>query len=274
MQKNLTALALLLSTLAPPPDAFSAGNVAMEVTSATLFLTGDSGANQIRVSDDDNDGFWVVTGIGGTLINGHPSRTTTDVVDSMRIDLRDGDDGLKLSGGTLAGSLTIWQGNGDDRASVSNTTVVRSLDYTGSDGSDTVMIKELVNVEPGFYSSIDMLGLTGTDKVKIKGFTGWGLDVRLGDGNDRCVIANLDLPIEGFSYLALSSYGGSDHVMLKSLTTQYVSVDLGDGDGDLLKISGSTAADHNLAGGLGINDRLLLSDDNALGAGTPSGFEN
>lgn len=262
-------------TIACSGSALAAGLVLVEVSSGILFVTGDTQPNQIKVADPENDGTWLITGSAKTLINGHPSVTVVEAFDNMRIDLKEGDDSLKVTGGTLAGALDVRLGEADDKAQISRITLQAGLVVEGEEGEDSVSLKDVTTLDPGSTSTVNMQAPSGTDtdRVKIKGFVGWRLNVRFGEGDDRCSIADLAFPIEGFSFLTVFGNGGRDQVSLKSVVSQQFTAVLGDGNGDRLKISRSTTSQNTLDGGNGTEDRLQVSDDSSLGTGTPVGFE-
>ncbi len=274
MKNGRVLLVGLVLGLGCSAAAFADGNVVVEVSGDTLFLVGDQYSNRVAVSDKDEDGRWEVVGDGSTKLNGLFAPVTTAVpTDNVRIDLGDRDDNVKFSDAAVPGTLTVWMGAGNDKAMIYDTTIGQSLLFEGNDGDDKLSIKNMT-VEY-YYSRIEMDdGLSlGKDSLKMKGFSGRGLDVTLGSGVDKCTVQDSTLTVLDFGFLTILAGGDRDRVNLKSVTAYSLTAEMEDGDGDGLKVSGCTSSETTFDGGAGTGDRLLLGADNTLGSGTPVNFE-
>ncbi len=93
--------ALLLGTFLAP--ALAAGDVsATLLPGARLLVIGDAAANDLQVEKDGATGEFVVSGRGGTTINGAASFRVRGVK-TLRNEMGEGDDVVALGGFALAG---------------------------------------------------------------------------------------------------------------------------------------------------------------------------
>jgi hypothetical protein len=278
--RQLSSILCSIVLSAGAGTAFAAGNVtAVADGFGGLVITGDAMGNSIKVEDDDADDTWDVIGAGGTTVNAGPSASIAVPTGSIVINLGDGDDSLKMKGGSVPLNLSVYMGIGADKAKIQDLTLGTFLHFEGEDGDDKAQITRVAVTDLGdsYYSSIDgdlFGGLgTGTDAIKVKEFSDQDARMSLGDGDDKLLVAKSTLT-GGSPYLLVSGDGGTDKILLIANTTGPLTVDTGPGDADLLKIVKSTAASNELTDSAGTGDKLV-DKGNTLGAaglGTPSGF--
>jgi len=266
-----------LSTIDLPSMPCADGTIVTEtltavVTDGNLTVTGDDTANLLSMQEVGTSGQWKITGKKGTLVNGSPIFLTAPVTGDININLNGGDDGLTVSDGSIAGHLFITMGAGNDGTTVARVTVGTFLHYEGSVGNDKLTLNNVVVQDPtfSFFSSIDMHD--GNDVVNIKGFTAPALAVSLGAGKDKLTIQAshfLGGPAPG---LSIDAGEDTDKVILQAVDTGLLSVDMGLGNKDLLKVQQSKATSNDLTGGDGTGD-TLIELKSTLGPGTPIDFE-
>ena len=261
-----------------------AGNVTAQLVNGDLHLTGDSAANDIKVTKTSAG--VIVQGKSGTTINGVATdfvayatsvTTTGDIVAS----LGGGDDKIQIDNLTLDGNLTVVGGEGKDSLGLTQSTIHGSVIFVGAGGDDTFYAESSTidgsvvadmgegNDLVGFTSTrvkknLDVTGGRGNDRVNLDGATidNWLL-ASMGKGNDDIRLANGTTT----NHVRLMTGGGEDLVQIDaSHTTGSFFADLGRGN-DSVSLVGAAQFDHSfiLLGGPG-------RDSAALGTATlPAG---
>lgn len=149
-----------------------AGNVVVTAdTSLTATLAGDNKSNQVAITLLSNSQGYLLTGLGGTTLNGLPavSIPTTSAF-NFNIDMGNGNDSVNffgtslgtqsinlatgngkdkvvIDGPTIFGNLTIASGNGKDRISVVNAHITGNLTIGGGNGNDSVIVTPTTKVD-------------------------------------------------------------------------------------------------------------------------------
>ncbi len=237
-----------------------AGNVTAAVVGGNLTITGDSSPNVISLHEIGDTGQWRITGGIKTAINGNlDSLVTAPVTGDITIDLNGGNDRLTVQNGNIPGNLTVTMGDGNDAATLANLEIGTYLHFEGNAGNDKLGVRNVAVSDPTFsyYSSIDMND--GNDTALINHLSDQDLSLSMGTGADHLMMANstfLGGPTEG---LHIQTGGGGDVTRLRNDTTGPLSVSVGVGKHNILKVNGCTAD---------------TADFEDLGTGTISGNGN
>lgn len=116
-----------------------AGNITAMMDSSTFFLIGDVADNQLSVTEN-TAGELIVTGLNGTTINGQESVNFGVVTqNNLRLNLRDGNDSVDLSGVSTTGYIFLDMGAGNDSATLSNVSA-SGVGFSGGSGNDAVTL--------------------------------------------------------------------------------------------------------------------------------------
>jgi hypothetical protein len=135
-----------------------AGNVIASVSSHSLYLTGDSRANNLEIIQVGS-GQYQVTGKDGTTINGQAQKTFSGVTADLIANLYGGNDILKI--GYYAEMVTVPTtifnrdvkvnlGSGDDQLYIYHTNVSDDVTVNAGNGADQVYLR---------YSRIGFVGV-------------------------------------------------------------------------------------------------------------------
>ncbi len=251
----------LLRYEALEPRLVMSGNVIVQISGQypvyDLKVTGDAQGNQITISSDAAGSVWTVAGIpgSGTTVNGRPSVTVGGVTNSVWIDMKGGNDVVKLLSFHVPNELHVDLDAGDDLLEAglvstgTNANVVGGeMWVVGDDGSDAVSLANL--------SARDNL---------------WA---KLGDGSDR--LQTWSTQVDG--YFRIHADAGNQWVALTDVRAENVIVALGEGNDtfraervevrqrlvvnamrgdDVARLYYCVAAEADLSGGVGY-DRLYL----------------
>ncbi len=137
LMSDVVAMAELLE-----PRRLFAGNVTVvwDTLSNTLFVTGDSKANEIHILSGE---FTAVTGGSGTTINGGAGVSIPDLP-NLVIRTGNGNDAVEINEPDPRQTVTVDTGNGNDsvtlRRSGSTFTGARGVNITTDNGNDSVLI--------------------------------------------------------------------------------------------------------------------------------------
>ena len=131
-------------SMAWSPWAQAAGNVQASVADGNLIIAGDTASNNILVIQEFNE---VVTVVGraGTTVNGERGPSSADGVTNIAIDMRGGDDFVRVevvpsAGLAIPGDLRIDTGKRNDIIELLGVTVAAETRIDTGDGSDTIFI--------------------------------------------------------------------------------------------------------------------------------------
>ena len=169
------------------------GDVTVAVTGGgnLNIRNGAGGSSQIEVTQVGAE--YVITGAGGTTINGEAAVTVGGVTGKVNISMRDGADEVTITDVDFAGNLKIGLGKGADTLTLTDVTV---------GGNTTIK------------------GQPGADEVTLDGFDGTGkLKVRLGGGDDLLTL--IDVTVGG-----TADYNGGAGVDQIQMTPAVASWDL------------------------------------------------
>lgn len=235
------------------PRLLLSGNVTVRVSGQyplyDLKITGDSLGNQIAVSYDEVQRTWTVAGIPGTgtTVNGRQSVTVGGVTNSVWIDMRGGDDVVKLLSFQVPNELHIDLDAGNDvlEAGLTGGTnrVGGEVWIEGDDGNDVV---SLANVHVGDNLWVK-LGY-GSDTLRSWAARVDGYFRVDGDaGNDTVQLADMLVTEDLVCWLA----GGSDFFRADRVqVTGKLALLAGTGD-DRAQLYDCSAAEAELIGGVG-----------------------
>jgi hypothetical protein len=247
-----------------------AGNVTAAVVDGNLTITGDSSSNVIALHQIGDTGQWRITGGIKTSINGKlNSMVTESVTGDITIDLNSGNDRLTVQDGYIPGSLTVKMGDGNDAAALANLEIGNYLHFEGNNGNDVLGVRNVAVADPTFsyYSSIDMGD--GNDTTRVNNLSDQNLSLTTGSGVDHLKMANstfLGGPTEG---LHIQSGGGGDVTRLINDTTGPLTVSVGGGKHNILKVNGCTADTANFEE---LGTGTISGKGNAFGAESTPGF--
>jgi hypothetical protein len=275
-----------------------AGNVTATLNNGRLSIIGDAAANAVAVFEDHSTGMLEVLGLtdvgtmatpgSATTVNGGASAEFSGV-NSLKVDLKGGDNSFLLTDATLSGSVRIETGHGNDNV------VIGAMPDVNPAALDTTRIpSELIattfhQVSIGGNLYIDTGA--GDDQVIEAGVTITGSDyVDGGRGNNSIFLdvftdtvdslpalgvnVGKTLAIQGgrrgsetvglntvtSSRAYITGSSGADQVTIQNSNFDKLGVSLGRGD-DSLDISDTTTTDDTyLHGGKG-DDTLTLSGD-------------
>ncbi len=193
------------------PRLVMSGNVVVQISGQyplyNLKVDGDSQGNQITIASDATGRVWTVAGIpgSGTTVNGQQSVTVRGVTNSVWIDMKGGNDVVKLLSfqvpnelhvdldagndvleaglyalaNVVRGSMWIQGDDGNDQVSLANLQVGDDLWADLNDGSDTLRTWS-TQVDDYFRIDAD----AGNDGVSLTDVRVGELIASLGRGND------------------------------------------------------------------------------------------
>ncbi len=194
------------------PRLVMSGNVIVQISGQyplyDLKVDGDGLGNQITIASDATGSVWTVAGIpgSGTTVNGQPSVTVRGVTNSVWIDMKGGNDVVKLLSfqvpnelhvdldagdnvleaglysalaNVVRGSMWVQGDDGNDQVSLANVQVGDDLWAELGDGSDTLRTWS-TQVDDYFRIHAD----SGNDGVSLADVTAENLIATLGNGND------------------------------------------------------------------------------------------
>ena len=205
-----------------------AGNVVAKVVKGNLKITGDALDNHITITQGLTSNEFVITGTG-TTVNGGAQVTLGGVTKSFRINLRGGDDLMKLDGLIVPDKLIVRTGWGDDRVELENVNVLGRTNINTGRGNDDVLIDPTEfgrNARVKTGGGADLVTLAEvTFKRRGRILTGWGADtvsvadsdfqgkadLKTGSGDDAVKLENTS------TFAArcdVKTSGGADHVWI------------------------------------------------------------
>lgn len=268
-----------------------AGDVFASMKVGSLKIEGDSQANDIAVVDLGG-GKIEITGRNGTMVNRVAKVTLVGFRSDFKAELKGGDDIFSWSGiaSRVPARFAIDTGAGNDSVFVDKLFAGIGKIETGL-GNDLV---ELLNakassldIETGAGDDVVRIGspsvLTNVSISKFKIDTGLDNDqvqvqnsnlnttpmkIELGSGNDKAVVSK----VRGSAAVVVSGGFGTDSVVFDDSTCREIEIELGDGNGDDLKLTGVKSLRTKLSGGLGVADKLTRTGSQ-LGTLKISGFE-
>lgn len=207
-----------------------AGDVSVNVTGGgDLVIAGDNASNELEVRSTGFAGQYEIQGEAGTTINGQSSITVQGVVDDIRINLRGGDNRIKLQGTPSANNFNV-----DD------------VRFSSRNGEDSISL-DMVNLSGQFRANMG----GGIDAVGMRVVEASSINVRTGSGND--VVGMMDTDISGRADVNMGT--GDD--LLFSLRNEYQDARFRMGGGsDFVATALDTIQDLRLDGG-GSTDELL-----------------
>jgi hypothetical protein len=207
-----------------------------------LTLTGDAEDNQVVISGTDTAGEVVISGGGGTEVNGDMEAVTfTDVTDVV-LDLGRGADTALVTGLDLAGGLSGDLGRGADRLVISaNDAAAGQIRLNDGSRPEIGSVTIGGNVDVAASSGEDVIRVVGSsDEADAAGAVAIAGDLMLDGG------ANVDEVVvrhASAANVSISTGWGDDHVMLRDVETEGdLSVRTGQGDDalDLRNIAAGT----------------------------------
>jgi hypothetical protein len=167
------------------------GNVGAVAYQGTLFLSGDSASNQIKITSSASGKFTIAGADGtGTTVNKKSSQTFSGV-HSLNIKMGNGNDDVRIYnqfGGVVAilGNLTIGGGEGTDKIDL-NVNIGGTLLIGGEGGSDDI------DVDGRVGGNAEIYGGSGNDKIDAGSFkhlvVAGSLGIKAGDGADRVIVS-------------------------------------------------------------------------------------
>src|SRR4051812_27988873 len=152
------------------------GNVLVSVSGGDLVVTGDGGANEVRIIQSLQNGApiagrFFITGQNGTRINGQVAgQFFHNVTDDVRINLNGGNDRLTLGDGVSNGhfmvpdDLEIDMGAGSDVLRLDNITVRDDARLVTGAGNDSVIVTGTVGALPGVDNGDNNLTIETGDR--------------------------------------------------------------------------------------------------------------
>lgn len=214
-----------------------AGNVIASVSSHSLYLTGDSQANNLEIIQVGN-GQYQVTGKDGTTINGQTQKTFSSMTADLIVNLYGGNDTLKI--GYYAENVTVPTtvfnrdvkvnlGSGDDKLYIYHTNINDDVTVNAGNGADQVYLRYarigFANVDSGINDCTINMGSNPTaghqDFVDIR---------QTSFGHDLTITSTGDAPAtDSYHFLDTQIYM-DDVYVVRNMTIQ-----TGNGD-DLLEI--------------------------------------
>ncbi|MDB5387752.1 MAG: hypothetical protein JWM11_3398 [Planctomycetaceae bacterium] len=147
-----------------------AGDVLMSLRGSTLTIKGDASANEIAFVPGLTANSVVVNGLMGTTLNGMATFTFPSSVSTIKLNLGDGDDVVRVDD-VEVGNLTGNLGNGNDDLEIERNdahsigTTLNSLNINGGAGNDTFNfgIAGDVNNQLTVTSKFHLVGGKGND---------------------------------------------------------------------------------------------------------------
>jgi ELWxxDGT repeat protein len=223
-------------TVTVPSTTTGSGNVTARVSWGTLTITGDNASNSIAVTFDAATGQWIVSGIGGTTVNGEPQEAFAGVSRDVVIRMNGGNDYVLIEDAAIPRRLRVETGAGNNLtvlASVQTgghaairhgsgswndvyvfaSVVGGNLELTGGVGSDRVHVRD-TRVERNLTARLG----GGADLMHVHdGYVGRDLDVRLGGGGGHYAWAETDLgggwALAGDVLGVRNTWVGRDHLV-------------------------------------------------------------
>jgi hypothetical protein len=121
-----------------------AGNVLAEVSGGNLILRGDFDDNSLEIKPTGLAADqYEITGIGSTTINGGAGPLVlSGITKGLEAKLGDGDDSLKLLGGSFADKVKIEAGDGANFIELTSVTFGDDLEVLGKQGYDFVIVDD------------------------------------------------------------------------------------------------------------------------------------
>ena len=268
-----------------------AGDVFASMKVGSLKIEGDSQANDIAVVDLGG-GKIEITGRNGTMVNRVAKVTLVGFRSDFKAELKGGDDIFSWSGiaSRVPARFGIDTGAGNDSVFVDKLFAGIGKIETGL-GNDLVEVlnakASILEIETGDGDDVVRIGspsvLTNVSVSNFKIGTGLGNDqvqvqnsnlnttpmkIELGSGNDKAVVSK----VRGSAAVVVSGGFGTDSVVFDDSTCREIEVELGDGNGDDLRLTGVKSLKTKLSGGLGGADKLTRTGTQ-LGTLKISGFE-
>ncbi|MEM8679652.1 MAG: hypothetical protein AAGF97_09905 [Planctomycetota bacterium] len=212
-----------------------AGDVSVDVTGGgDLVLNGDNASNELAIISTGIPGRFEIQGQNGTTIEGQQSVTVNGVFDDIRINLRDGDNAVMLTGVDADGTENPFD--------------VDDVRFTARNGNDVLMLQR-VNLAGQLRASMG----NGQNAVGVKEASVESLRVR--GGNDEDVFLAWEANVERTSDINLR--GGDDaFVSLESTYQDDVRARLGSGN-DFAATAGDRFEQDLRLDGQGDFDQLL-----------------
>lgn len=241
------------------------GNVAAVVTDGDLRITGDALDNAIEVTQDDW-GYVTVSGLAGTKINGSDVASLLHgVYGKISIDMRAGDDSVKIGASYLSGDLTILNGEGDNVVTLDSVMVGGNLTIKNGSGNDNVTLTDVsaINLVISNGSGENYTEIGGAFKsVSIKG----------GAGSDSVTMDQADV----FLNVDIASGAGASNVRLTDTTVQHnMSITNGAGDDVLELTDTSVLGEMKVVNGSGsTNTQIVSSNIGLANRSQTSAFKN
>lgn len=256
-RRRVQARQTLSSLAALESRTLLAGNVTAKLLGKDLYLTGDSAANDVYITETSAG--MIVRGVNGTKINGSEAdfvAYTASVVKTGSIiaTLGKGDDRLQLDNLTLDVHLIVTGGQGHDQLGLTNATLHGNVVFNGDSGNDTLYSEGatidgyltttlgsgndlVVTKSTHVKKTLTVVGVSGADRISLDSTTlDEAFHAFLGKGNDDIRMSN-GTTIER---VYLLTGGGSDLVQMVDTTiTDSYFAHLGSG-ADNVAMSGTT----------------------------------
>ncbi|MCC7084407.1 MAG: hypothetical protein IT427_05305 [Pirellulales bacterium] len=210
-----------------------ASNVTAAInTAGDLEIRGNSQSNVVAVTQF-NSGVWKVAGLLGTTINGKHSEKF-EYISGMNVSLGRGNDGLAIVKGNLDGALNVRTSSGFDGVAITRFTACSIYVSTGAD-TDAVLLADVTLQIPDMESDF---------AAQTQGEFGTAI-FNTGSGDDYVLLAKLTAPD-----VCVYTNGGRDIVGLLGVDAcDSLSVNMGDGNLDILAVAYSSTPVANLSGG-------------------------
>ncbi len=186
-----------------------AGDVRAAVRGGSLQLVGDALDNEITVSVNES-GDLIVSGQSATTINGSADPFTalsglSTIRRNLTIDMRNGDDVVRLNGFLVANAMTVSTGRGDDVVEINDVDVLGPAKVLMGRGDDLTTIANANttrNLRVWGHAGADTLVMGDVD---ISRLARWDM----GQGNDRILVAGATR-VDGRTFVTAG--GGNDFV--------------------------------------------------------------
>ena len=262
------------------------GNVLVSVSSGNLVVSGDSGANELRVIQSLQNGApiagrFFITGQNGTTINGQTTgQFFQNVTGDLQINLNGGNDRLTLGDGIsnsrfiVPRDLQVGMGDGNDVVNLNRISVRDDATIFTGAGGDSVTVRGSIGALAGVDNGQNNLTIDTGDRADnvwlenvfvrhnlnvntgIDGFTdavdihfaniGNDTDVRTGGGSDLVSISDDNFVDD----LTIDTGAGFDSVFIDRCHVDELFVNLG-GEDDGLSLRTTSGRRASLNGGFG-----------------------
>ena len=244
-----------------------AGNVEVFVTGGgDLIINGDDNSNDLVIQTVSPGEFRINS--SDTTINGSTDALTlSGVTDDVRINLRNGNNGIIFENTTIPDRLTIRTGNGGDAILFNSGDTIHvgsDLRINSGSGSDTVSDVGDGHARLNVGDDLSVTTRSGGDTVSIAlAITGDRFTVNTGDGDDS---VTLGVPAShgiaaGAGGLSISTGNGSDDVELLGMVFRdRANVKTGSGS-DQLQLTSVFVADRMSISMGGDGDHLEMFGD-------------